>query len=58
MAILRKLNLDHLIGEQVGTSVLLKKLDQGSMSVVFVAYHLRDCLSDYARKEDEAEEGS
>ncbi len=38
MAIMKNLNLDHLIGQQVGTSVLLKKLDQGSMSVVFVAY--------------------
>ncbi len=38
MAILKNLNLDHLIGDQVGTSVLLKKLDQGSMSVVFVAF--------------------
>ena len=38
MAISKRLNLDHLIGDQVGTSVLLKKLDQGSMSVVFVAY--------------------
>ncbi len=32
------MNFDHLIGQTVGTSVLLKKLDQGSMSVVFVAY--------------------
>jgi serine/threonine-protein kinase len=35
---LKKINLDHLIGQKVGTSVLLRKLDQGSMSVVFVAY--------------------
>lgn len=38
MAITKRLNLDHLIGQQIGTSVLLRKLDQGSMSVVFVAY--------------------
>ena len=38
MAIIKKINLDHLIGQQVGTSVLLRKLDQGSMSVVFVAF--------------------
>jgi serine/threonine protein kinase len=38
VAITKRLNLDHLIGQQIGTSVLLRKLDQGSMSVVFVAY--------------------
>lgn len=38
MASIRTMNFDHLVGEQVGTSVLLKKLDHGSMSVVFVAY--------------------
>ena len=38
MATIRTMNFDHLVGEQVGTSVLLKKLDHGSMSVVFVAY--------------------
>lgn len=38
MAYLKNFNFDPLIGQQVGTSVLLKKLDQGSMSVVFVAY--------------------
>ncbi|MDL2274937.1 serine/threonine protein kinase [Desulfosarcina sp. OttesenSCG-928-G10] len=32
------LNLDHLIGQQVGTSVLLKKLGNGAMSSVFLAY--------------------
>jgi serine/threonine protein kinase len=35
---LRNFDFDPLIGQQVGTSVLLRKLDQGSMSVVFVAY--------------------
>ncbi len=38
MAYLKNFDFDPLIGQQVGTSVLLKKLDQGSMSVVFVAY--------------------
>jgi serine/threonine-protein kinase len=33
-----KLNLDHLVGQQVGTSVLLKKLGHGAMSAVFVAF--------------------
>ena len=32
------LNLDHLVGQQVGTSVLLKKLGHGAMSAVFVAF--------------------
>jgi serine/threonine-protein kinase len=31
-------NIDHLVGKQVGTSVLLKKLGNGAMSVVFVAF--------------------
>lgn len=38
MASIRTMNFDHLIGRTVGTSRLLKKLDSGSMSVVFVAY--------------------
>ena len=38
MSYLRNFDFDPLIGQQVGTSVLLRKLDQGSMSVVFVAY--------------------
>lgn len=32
------MNFDHLVGEQVGSAVLLRKLDRGAMSVVFVAY--------------------
>jgi serine/threonine-protein kinase len=32
------LNLDHLVGQQVGTSVLLKKLGHGAMSAVFMAF--------------------
>ncbi|MEJ2153909.1 MAG: serine/threonine-protein kinase [Desulfobacteraceae bacterium] len=38
MAYLKNFDFNPLIGQEVGTSVLLKKLDQGSMSVVFVAY--------------------
>ena len=38
MSTIAKLNLDHLVGRQVGTSVLLKKLGHGAMSAVFVAY--------------------
>lgn len=38
MSYIRNFDFDPLIGQQVGTSVLLRKLDQGSMSVVFVAY--------------------
>jgi serine/threonine-protein kinase len=33
-----ELNLDHLVGQQVGTSVLLKKIGHGAMSAVFVAF--------------------
>lgn len=38
MSTIGKLNLDHLVGRQVGTSVLLKKLGHGAMSAVFVAF--------------------
>lgn len=38
LACIKNFDVNPLIGQQVGTSVLLKKLDQGSMSVVFVAY--------------------
>jgi serine/threonine protein kinase len=38
MSAIGKLNLDHLIGQQVGTSVLVKKLGNGAMSAVFVAF--------------------
>ena len=38
MSSIGNLNLDHLIGQQVGTAVLLKKLGHGAMSAVFVAY--------------------
>lgn len=32
------MNFDHLVGQQVGSAVLLRQLDRGAMSVVFVAY--------------------
>jgi serine/threonine-protein kinase len=38
MSNIGKLNLDHLVGMEVGTSVLLKKLGHGAMSAVFVAF--------------------
>lgn len=38
MASIKTMNFEHLVGQQVGTSVLLKKLDNGAMSVVFVAF--------------------
>ena len=37
-ASIRNMNFDHLIGQTVGTSVLLRCLDYGAMSVVFVAF--------------------
>ncbi len=38
MSFIRNYDFNPLIGQEIGTSVLLRKLDQGSMSVVFVAY--------------------
>lgn len=38
VASIKKIDFDYLVGQQVGTSVLLKKVDTGAMSVVFVAY--------------------
>lgn len=38
MASIKTMNFDHLIGQTVGTSRLLSKLDNGAMSVVFVAF--------------------
>jgi serine/threonine protein kinase len=32
------LNLDHLIGHEIGTSVLLKELGRGNMAAIFIAY--------------------
>lgn len=38
MSTIGKINLDHLVGQQVGTSVLMKKIGHGAMSAVFVAF--------------------
>lgn len=38
MASIKTMNFDHLVGQTVGTARLLKKLDNGAMSVVFVAF--------------------
>ena len=38
MTTIGKLNLDHLVGQQVGTAVLLKKIGNGAMSAVFLAF--------------------
>ena len=38
MATIGQLNLDYLVGQQVGTSVLMKKLGHGAMSAVFLAF--------------------
>jgi serine/threonine-protein kinase len=38
MASIKTMNFDHLIGQTVGTARLLNKLDNGAMSVVFIAY--------------------
>jgi serine/threonine protein kinase len=32
------LNLDHLIGQEIGTSVLLKEHGRGNMAAIFIAY--------------------
>ena len=32
------MNFDHLIGQQVGTSVILKELARGGMGAIFIAY--------------------
>ncbi|MBW1731250.1 MAG: serine/threonine protein kinase [Deltaproteobacteria bacterium] len=38
MASIASMNFDHLIGKQVGTSVLLKELARGGMGAIFIAY--------------------
>ena len=38
MSTIGNLNLDHLVGCEVGTCVLLKKLGHGAMSAVFIAF--------------------
>ncbi len=38
MGSIATMNFDHLIGQQVGTSVLLKELARGGMGAIFIAY--------------------
>jgi eukaryotic-like serine/threonine-protein kinase len=38
MTTIGTLNLDYLVGQQVGTAVLLKKIGHGAMSAVFLAF--------------------
>ncbi|MBL0713402.1 MAG: serine/threonine protein kinase [Desulfosarcina sp.] len=38
MGAIAKLNVDHLIGTEVGTSTILKELARGGMAIVFIAY--------------------
>ena len=38
MESIKTLSLDHLVGHEVGTSILLKELGRGNMAVIFVAY--------------------
>jgi eukaryotic-like serine/threonine-protein kinase len=38
MTTIGALNLDYLVGQQVGTAVLLKKIGHGAMSAVFLAF--------------------
>lgn len=33
-----KINVEHLVGAEVGTSTILKELARGGMAIVFVAY--------------------
>ncbi len=38
MASITELTFDHLVGQEVGTAVLLKELARGGMAVIFTAY--------------------
>jgi serine/threonine-protein kinase len=38
MTSIKELNFDHLIGQEVGTSTLLKELARGGMAAIFIAY--------------------
>lgn len=38
MSSIKSMNFEHLVGQTVGTAVLLRMLDRGAMSVVFVAF--------------------
>lgn len=38
MGAIANINVDHLIGQEVGTSTILKELARGGMAIVFIAY--------------------
>jgi eukaryotic-like serine/threonine-protein kinase len=38
MTSIKELNFDHLVGQEVGTSTLLKELARGGMAAIFIAY--------------------
>lgn len=38
MTSIKEMDLDHLIGQQLGTAVLLKELARGGMAAIFIAY--------------------
>ena len=38
MGAIAKINVDHLIGKEVGTATILKELARGGMAIVFIAY--------------------
>ena len=38
MASIKDIKVDHLIGEKVGTSTIMKELGRGSMAIVFIAF--------------------
>lgn len=38
MGVIAKINVDHLLGKEVGTATILKELARGGMAIVFIAY--------------------
>jgi serine/threonine protein kinase len=38
MTSIKQLNLDHLVGQEVGTATILKELARGGSAIVFIAY--------------------
>ena len=38
MGAIAQINVDHLLGQEVGTSTILKELARGGMAIVFIAY--------------------
>lgn len=38
MSSIKNIKVDHLIGEKVGTSTIMKELGRGSMAIVFIAF--------------------